>query len=749
MKKTMCAIMALAIGFAATAEVVQTGKNITVTGVGTVSVDAAELQVDVRPEAEVTVGKGAYPVTIHAANASVRLSNDGWKDKVVFWLDASKVDSFDMYEDNPGSFKTNGVTVIAPRIQRWHDWRGGNHDYYAHCWRGLASCDPMLAEDDGGKYVTLGNYVQYGRRFEFYKAGEGETQNDTKTIYFKFVFVVFGSQLGGGQSIISSLKRAASKLDSPTANDSMFGAGLPAWLDGVSVNSAQQGLNGGWQVIAFHGFSNTNDGELPATGLGKEIWGEDEKGGQNYREIIFMSEAPTEAERIRIGRYLAEKWNTSIAAYGTVDDEIRLFGTGNATVCDGTFDLGGEFSGTVTVNEGATLRLADTLCAPTNPASFGSTVDDAAWYEPNVPNSMTPYTGTPEQYRDHSVERLYNNLETFGYSQAYPLYSGSRTPSWELTARGFGSQNVWLFHDSSRTLNTVGCAMRMGFNSTATGPTFGFKTGFIVLDTSSGGGTPFLAHDIGGAANYLVNRNGKDVAIFKTGNNCLYFVTNANVRLNGTVGELPDKRKFNYRPELLSVVFDETFPLRCIGAYQNTSSDNMLIHGESIFYARKLTETERADTEAYLMKKWLGLTPQGYGDPSAITIAGAGSVVLSTHEKRPSFAAGFSGKVYLPQSMTFAFVTNASVASVSNPILAGNAQVFLPDSLTVSLDLNGMKRLPIGEYVLVEAAGISGECEISLDTTSLGRYARFYDIRREAGRLVLRKRGPGFMVKFL
>ena len=94
-------------------------------------------------------------------------------------------------------------------------------------------------------------------------------------------------------------------------------------------------------------------------------------------------------------------------------------------------------------------------------------------------------------------------------------------------------------------------------------------------------------------------------------------------------------------------------------------------------------------------------------------------------------------------------MTNASSASVSNPILAGNAQVFLPDSLTVSLDLNGMKRLPIGEYVLVEAAGISGECEISLDTTSLGRYARFYDIRREAGRLVLRKRGPGFMVKFL
>ena len=89
------------------------------------------------------------------------------------------------------------------------------------------------------------------------------------------------------------------------------------------------------------------------------------------------------------------------------------------------------------------------------------------------------------------------------------------------------------------------------------------------------------------------------------------------------------------------------------------------------------------------------------------------------------------------------------MTSVLNPILVDNAQVFLPDSLTVSLDLNGMERLPIGEYVLVEAAEILGECEVSLDTTSLGRHVGYYEIRREAGRLVLRKRGPGFMIKLL
>ena len=746
MKKMTCAIIALAIGFAATAEVVKTGNDITITGVGTVRVDVAEIQVDVRPGATATVESGKEPVTVHVSDATVNLSNgysDSWKEDVVLWLDASKEESFDMY-DNNGSFATNGVTVYCPRVQRWRDWRGSGHDYYAFSSRLLSTCDAMRGTDyEGRYYVSFGNYVAWGRRVEFYKTGEGSEQlSDRKTIPYKFAAIVFGSQLGGGQSIISSLKRAGSKLTPPTASDSIFGENFPTWVDGQSVNPKTHGLNGDWEVISFTGL---NGGTLQAVGLGVEVWGESEKGGQNYREIILLTRVPSETERRSIERYLAEKWNTALPSY---EGEIRLFGNGNATVGEGTFYFGGEFSGTMTLDEDATLKLTDTLCAPTNPASFGSTIHDAAWYDPNKQGSITSYSGAPEEYRAHSVGNLYNLREAFG-SQTYVLYGSSRTPSWENTARGFGPQNTWLFYDSTRTLNAVGCTLRIGSNSTMDGPTFGFKTGFIVLDTSSGGGTPFLAVSLNGDSEHIYYRDSKDTAIFRSVASTLSFVTNAEVRLNGVLGEMPTVRKFNYRPELLSVTFDETFPLRCVGSYNNTSADNMLIHGESIFYARKLTETERADTEAYLMKKWLGITPQGYGDPSAITIAGAGSVVLSTHVKRPSFAAAFSGNIHLPQSITFAFATNASVASVSNPILAGSAQVFLPDSLAVSLDLNGMERLPIGEYVLVESAGISGECEISLDTTSLGRHARFYEIRREAGRLVLRKRGPGFMVKFL
>ena len=749
MKKRTCAIMALAIGFAATAEVVQTGNNITVTGVGTVRVDVAELQVDVRPEATVTVESGKEPITVHVSNATVNLSNgytDSWKEDVVLWLDASKVESFEMYDGN-GSFTTNGVTVYCPRIQRWRDWRGGDHDYYAYSSRLLASCDAMRGTDyEGRYYVSFGNYVEWGRRVEFYKTGEGsELIGDAKQISFKFAAVVFGSQLGGGQSIIAKYKRAGSRLTPPTANDSIFGENFPTWVDGQSVNPTTHCLNGDWEVICFTGL---NGGTLKATGLGLDIFGgENYRGGQNYREIILLTRVPTETERRSIERYLAKKWNTALPSYAG-EGEIRLFGTGNAAVGEGTFNFGGEFSGTVTLDEDATLKLTDTFCAPTNPASFGPTKDDAAWYDPNVPNSMYTYPFTPEPYHAYSVGGLYNLREAFG-TQTYVLYGSSRTPTWEKTARGFGPQNIWLFHDYTHTSNMVGCALRIGVNSTTDGQTFGFKTGFMVLDTSSGGGTPFLAVDLSGTASYLYKRDNKDETIFRPGNTCQGFVTNADVRLNGVAGNTPNKRKFNYRPELLSVTFDETFPLRCVGAYAVTDVNNMLIHGESIFYARALTESERADTEAYLMKKWLGLTPQGYGDPSAVTIAGAGSVVLSTHEKRPAFAAGFSGTVYLPQSMTFAFATNAAAASVSNPISAGNAQVVLPDTLAVSLDLNGMERLPIGDYALVEAAGISGECEISLDTTSLGRHARFYDVKREAGRLVLRKRGPGFMLKLL
>ena len=331
MKKTMCAIMAWAIGLAATAEVVQTGKNITVTGVGTVRVDVAELQVDVRPEADVTVEFGKVPVTVYASNAVVNLSNgcsDTWKEDVVLWLDASKDESFDVYESGNGSFKTNGVTVYCPRMQRWHDWRGGDHNYYAFSSRGLASCDAMLATDyDGRHYVSFGNYVEWGRRVEFYKSGEGsELLTDHKEIPYKFAAIVFGSQLGGGQSIISSLKRTGSQLTSPTANDPIFGENFPTWIDGSSVNPRQQSLNGDWEVISFTGLNGTT---LYATGLGLSIWGENERGGQNYREIILLSRVPTETERRSIERYLAKKWNTTLPSY---EGELRLFGTGNATV---------------------------------------------------------------------------------------------------------------------------------------------------------------------------------------------------------------------------------------------------------------------------------------------------------------------------------------------------------------------------------------------------------------------------------
>ena len=53
--KALCAIMACAMGFASMAEVAQTGNNVVVTGVATVSVDVAELQVDVRPGAALTI----------------------------------------------------------------------------------------------------------------------------------------------------------------------------------------------------------------------------------------------------------------------------------------------------------------------------------------------------------------------------------------------------------------------------------------------------------------------------------------------------------------------------------------------------------------------------------------------------------------------------------------------------------------------------------------------------------------------
>ena len=88
-------------------------------------------------------------------------------------------------------------------------------------------------------------------------------------------------------------------------------------------------------------------------------------------------------------------------------------------------------------------------------------------------------------------------------------------------------------------------------------------------------------------------------------------------------------------------------------------------------------------------------------------------------------------------ALAIGFAATAEVVQTGNNITVTGVGTVRADVAELQVD------------VRPEATEILGECEDSLDTTSLGRHVGYYEIRREAGRLVLRKRGPGFMIKLL
>ena len=180
-------------------------------------------------------------------------------------------------------------------------------------------------------------------------------------------------------------------------------------------------------------------------------------------------------------------------------------------------------------------------------------------------------------------------------------------------------------------------------------------------------------------------------------------VTNSPAYLDGWAVN-SGKRGYNSRTELLSFTFSKEIPIRCFGAWQQDSAYDSTIglrHGEIILYPTALSDADRKTTEAYLMKKWLGKTPVGYGDPSRMTVAGAGTVKTANGTMRPKTDVGFAGTLSI-EAPVLSFTLDASaVSTVTDAISLSGGTLATAGALTIDLKFIG--RPPPGRYPLVEA----------------------------------------------
>ena len=219
--------------FAAIEDYAKPDINITVTGEASIEVKKPETQIDVASSGVLALDPLQNDVFVRVQDGgSVVMkalrNNKSWHDKVALWLDASE--EWTLEPEKSASGKVQTVTEngkVGAAIVRWHDrrriqteWLGYNdRDTHPNANGNIFPIVmPYVVSNgcNGLNYVSLGPYGS-SRRLPFIKRVEGVEQtsggdgnaNSSYSLNAKYVMMVFGSQNGGGNAVISGKRGAA------------------------------------------------------------------------------------------------------------------------------------------------------------------------------------------------------------------------------------------------------------------------------------------------------------------------------------------------------------------------------------------------------------------------------------------------------------------------------------------------------------------------------------------------------------
>jgi len=635
------------------------------------------------------------------------------------WLDAAADKVFTQYQ----SYRfTNNFLVIS----RWNDCRPGA-PYYGINTRGEDNFQVypyvMTNNQNGLPVVSMGSYqaylsAEYGGRLEARRLPLSTNLNP------QFVVMMFGSQSGGGAAAIGgdwTMRRAGSTAaDYRAPATPILAENYPAWTNGVAVTATNTGFNGGYQILTL----NTQGKNVNALG-----WRTDYQnaGGQNYGEVLIYTNALSALERMTAEAYLAEKWalpylsalvpSATVAAgaeleIGRTFNVGQLYGDGTVTIAKSSgFTPGGLFRGTLQLS-GGTLNVPD-LPPPPGPETVPS-AGRSAWFDPCQTNRVI-LGGNFTPARPLTVAALYDctttNQYLLGTCNADLSTATDRRPWLSVTNGPTGAPQYWIDY-GNRYGDTQGNTLRLNRNPSYIGtetispiPT-NVQSGFIVLDSSRGGGIPIA--DTVTANGYITRDNPKVIASPIWGSATTNILKNGATYLDG----LPvNGATTGYRgkTELLSFVSIAAFKASYFGYYGNSDGTTQGTErlGEIILFDAALGDATRASIEAYLMRKWFGRARAGYSDLTDAAIAGNGAVRAATPSQLPAFDPGFSGTVALAgTAFDYTLTTNAVGAYILTPSTAipGTLAVAATGTINVFFDV----KPPAGKYAVVSYGAIAG-----------------------------------------
>lgn len=665
---------------------------------------------------------GAKLPNVAASSGTVSLGDD-WQKSVALWIDPTDLDTMKENLYKPGTsshpeMKIDGVKY--PLIERCFDCRGGSSSDYmllndyrmtgTSGERSPTSVLPTLMTNDytvGGVILPYLRYYRdgYNRRLRFHAYTEDPNATGNMSIKTRHVIMAFGAQDGGGTAIVAhggnAFARAEQTKTDCTYSDPIFtNATITTWLNGKRVNPSTTGFSNGWQIVSFDA-----DGKA-LQGFGYNISPTTQAGDQRYGDILIFTNDITDVQRIAAERYLAKKWGLA-DYYEGGDDCWRLSGTGDVEA-KGIRDLtlGGAFSGSLTL-DGATVTIADETLPPSE-ADIAK-LSPTYWFDPDAEGAVRLYERA-DRTNPPIVCGLYDRLagDLAGATMLYafgPQSTDTRCPYLFEGVRGTGVSRKRLdfmeyYTDMDAYGNTIRFRQVPWANDTVVVQKT-VKTGFVVFDSTRPGGAPIVSK-VGGNADDDYGRTQSSDPIWRS-------KSTIDTRLDGVTVDGTEVG-FGCKPEVMSFVKEAGFTMHGMGRHEgNANGVAGELIGESVFFDSVVSDDVRRDVEAYLMGKWLGRLPAGYGDVRGATLKGSGEVFAARAKQLPKCAADFSGTV-TAESGEMAFGLDGDV--VSGALSLGGADLVLPAAVTVTVNL--LRRPKAGDYVLATARSISGASDLAV-----------------------------------
>jgi len=237
----------------------------------------------------------------------------------------------------------------------------------------------------------------------------------------------------------------------------------------------------------------------------------------------------------------------------------------------------------------------------------------------------------------------------------------------------------------------------------------------FVSDSFRGGGDP-LRNSVSAGGDF--GTRGKAAHTVPIWNGAGSAVTKGVTRLNGKAVD-GTTTGYTGAPEVLSITATNTVKLGNLGDYMNSekSSGYAEMLGEILMYSTELPSEQVKTIEDYLLFKWVGIAPEGYGDFTDATVSGAGDVKAAAWGDLPQLAPTFTGKVLLTgDSLAFA-LDPALGAPVTNPIGADGLSLALQDAVTVTVDFASIPEA--GSYKLVHGSLVNVDTVFTLSVTGV------------------------------